>query len=277
MPAPASSHLAMATGWPEMFVTLDRFDTGVAVVTLNRPERMNALSVDLAGDLLKSLDAIAIDPAIGAVVLTGAGRGFCAGGDVKEMELNRDKTLAQRQAELAMMHRIPERIAGMPQVFVAAVNGVAYGAGFAIVLTCDIAFTSQGARFGTAFLKQGLVSDFGLSYQLTRLAGPAAARRVIFLDQVLSAQEAISIGLVSEIHSDEALKPAAIAAAEKIARWPGEARQEMKTLLRRAETATHREMLDREAEVQGRLIVSEDHAKAVDAFNASGSGNRNME
>ncbi|MGB2201891.1 MAG: enoyl-CoA hydratase/isomerase family protein, partial [Pseudooceanicola atlanticus] len=163
-----------------MYVTRSDPAPGVAQLTLDRPDRMNALSMDLARDLLDALEGVAADHGIGAVILTGAGRGFCAGGDVKEMERNRDKTLAQRRDDLALMHRIPARLAAMPQVVIAAVNGASYGAGFAVALSCDIVLAAQGARFGTAFLKQGLVSDFGLSYQLTRLAGPAQARQIIF-------------------------------------------------------------------------------------------------
>ena len=101
------------------FVTLTRPEHGIAVVTLNRPERMNALSVALAEQLLATLEQVAADDSVGAVVLTGAGRGFCAGGDVKEMELNRDKSTDQRRADLAMMHRIPAVMAGMVPVVVA--------------------------------------------------------------------------------------------------------------------------------------------------------------
>lgn len=252
------------------FIAVENPVQGVATVTLNRPERMNALSVDVSRQLLDVLNQIATDPDIGSVVLTGAGRGFCAGGDVKEMERNREKPIAQRHDDLRMMHEIPACICAMPQIVLAAVNGAAYGAGMAVALTCDIVMAAQEARFGTAFLKQGLVSDFGLSYQLTRLAGPAAARRIILLDQVLSGSEAKSMGLVSEVYSPEALKPAAIDAAERLAGWPASARAEMKRLLRMAETATHDDMLNAEAEVQGRMIVSDDHATAVDDFNLVG-------
>ena len=254
-----------------MFVNVTAPAKGVACVTLNRPERMNALSVALAGNLFAALEKIAGDSSTACVVLAGAGRGFCAGGDVKEMELNRTKTLAQRREDLAMMHRIPAQIAQMPQVVVAAVNGAAYGAGFAIALTCDVVLAAEGARFGTAFLKQGLVSDFGLSYQLTHLAGPAAARRLIYTDRVLSAAEARDLGLVSEVHAPDALLPAAYALAEQIAGWPGDARAGMKALLRQAETAPLAQMLDAEAAMQGRMIVSESHAAAVDAFNRGGA------
>jgi 2-(1,2-epoxy-1,2-dihydrophenyl)acetyl-CoA isomerase len=254
-----------------MYVTRSDPAPGVAQLTLDRPDRMNALSMDLARDLLDALEDVAADDGIGAVILTGAGRGFCAGGDVKEMERNRDKTLAQRRDDLALMHRIPARLASMPQVVVAAVNGAAYGAGFAVALSCDIVLAAQGARFGTAFLKQGLVSDFGLSYQLTRLAGPAHARQIIFTDRVLSAADAQALSLVVEVTAPADLLPHALTLATGIAAWPGDARAGMKSLLRQAETADHAAMLDAEAQMQGRMIVSDAHAAAVDAFNTAHS------
>ena len=180
------------------------------------------------------------------------------------------KTLAERHADLALMHEIPALLASMPQVVIAAVNGPAFGAGLAVALTCDVVLAAQGTRFGTAFLKQGLVSDFGLSYQLARLAGPAAARRVILTDQVLDAGEAQALGLVSAVHEPEALLPAAAQMAAQIAAWPASARAGMKALLRKAETATHAEMLAEEAALQGQMIVSDDHAIAVDDFNHRG-------
>jgi 2-(1,2-epoxy-1,2-dihydrophenyl)acetyl-CoA isomerase len=250
-----------------MFVTQTPVAPGVICVTLNRPDRMNALSMAVVDELLSVLETLSGDPQVATIVLTGAGRGFCAGGDIKEMEQNRSKTLAQRHADLAQMHLIPQLIAEMPQVVVAAVNGAAYGAGFAVALTCDVVLASNTARFGTAFLKQGLVSDFGLSYQLTHLAGPGAARRIIFTDQVLSAVQAQNLGLVAETHDPAELLPASYDLARQIAAWPNEARGEMKTLLRRAETAPHRDMLEAEAEAQGRMIVSDSHASAVDEFN----------
>lgn len=249
------------------FVTQETVAPRVSLVTLNRPDRMNALSIGLANDLLQTLQTVAADPAIGAVILTGAGRGFCAGGDIKEMERNRDKTLDQRHADLALMHRIPLLISKMPQVVIAAVNGAAYGAGFALALSCDVVMAAATARFGTAFLKQGLVSDFGLSYQLTQLAGPAVARQMIFTDCVLSADQAQDARLICAQHDPDQLLPAAKEMAGQIAGWPDVARSEMKRLLRQAETAPFAHMLDAEAETQGRMIVSNEHAAAVDAFN----------
>lgn len=248
------------------FVVVEAPAPGVALVRLSRPDRMNALSMAVAEQLLAVLEELRADETVATVVLTGEGRGFCTGGDVKEMVLNRGKTLAQRHADLELMHRIPACLAEMPQVVVAAVNGFAYGAGFALALTCDLVLAAREVRFGTAFLQQGLVSDFGLSYQLTRLAGPAAARRIVFLDEVLGADDAQALGLVSEVLPADALLPRALDVAAKIAAWPGDARASMKGLLRAAENQTHRQMLDSEADLQGRFILSREHAAAVDAF-----------
>lgn len=249
-----------------MFVEVTTPAPAVACVTLDRPARLNALSMAVAEALLQALDAVAADPAIGAVILTGRGRGFCAGGDVKEMHANRAKTPGRRRADLALMHEIPRLIRQMPQIVVAAVNGPAFGAGFALALSADLVIASATARFGTAFLKQGLASDFGLSYHLVRLAGPAAARRLIYLDAVLDADAALAMGLISEVVAPEALDARALALASRLAATPPDARHAVKHLLAMAETHSHDAMLAAEATRQIALITSDRHAAAVDAF-----------
>lgn len=249
-----------------MFVNLEYPDPRVALITLARPERMNALSVPLAQDLKAAIETVVTNPDIAVMILTGQGRGFCAGGDIKEMHSNRDKSLQQRSDDLVMMQKIPQMIRAMPQVTITAVNGHAFGAGFALALTCDIVLSAQDATYGTAYLRQGLVTDFGLSYQLTKLTSPAVARRLIFLDKVLSANEALEHGLVSEVLPADRLLPRALEMAHKIAEWPTDARSEMKSILRQAETAEYQQVLDNETKTQNTLLASPDHAAAVDAF-----------
>lgn len=248
------------------FVNIRRPAPDVAVVTLDRPERLNALSMAVVEPFLAALHEVAEDGETGAVVITGAGRGFCAGGDIKEMSANRAKTLAQRRSDLERMHEIPRLIRSMPQVVVGAINGPAFGAGFAIALTCDLVIASESARFGTAFLKQGLASDFGLSYQLVRLAGPLAARRLVYLDEPLSAAEALAMRLVTEVAPAGELMARAIAVASRLAAQDAEARSSLKRLLAQAEASTHQQMLNEEADAQFALITSPRHAAAVDAF-----------
>lgn len=253
-----------------MFVEVNRPARGVALVMLNRPERLNALSMAVTEALIAALAGIAGDDDIGAVVLTGAGRGFCAGGDIREMHGNRDKTIEQRRRDLARMHEIPALIRAMPQVMISAVNGPAYGAGFAVALTCDLVLAAEDASFGTAFLKQGLASDFGLSYQLVRLAGPLAARRLIYLDEVLSARQALAMRLVTEVVPRDGLPARAVMLAAQVARQPADARTSLKRLLGLAEAQAHQQMLDEEAAAQLALVTSAGHAAAVDAFLAKG-------
>ncbi len=253
-----------------MYVARSHPAAGVALVTLNRPDRMNALSMAVTEDLIGTLAGIAGDDSIGAVVLTGAGRGFCAGGDIKEMHGNRGKTIEQRRRDLARMHEIPALIRAMPQVTISAVNGPAYGAGFAVALTCDLVLAGERASFGTAFLKQGLASDFGLSYQLVRLAGPLAARRLIYLDEVLSAAQALALKLVTEVVPADDLVARATAQAARIAGHPADARAALKRMLGLAEALPHQQILDEEAAAQLALITSASHAAAVDAFLTKG-------
>lgn len=249
-----------------MYVELSPAVAGVATVTLNRPERLNALSMAVVDDLLEVLNRVAASDDIEAFILTGAGRGFCAGGDVKEMKTNRDKTLARRRHDLARMHEIPRLLRAMPQVSVCAVNGPAYGAGFAVALSCDLVIASADATFGTAFLKQGLSSDFGLSYQLTRLCGPQTARRLIYEDAVLGAEEARALGLASTVVAADQLHERAQQMATRIARHPRSARISLKRMLTLAETQSLATMLDEEAAAQIALITSADHAQSVESF-----------
>lgn len=253
-----------------MFVEVSSPAAGVALVTLNRPERLNALSMAMTEDLIAAVEAIAADDTVGAMVLTGAGRGFCAGGDIKEMHANREKAIERRRRDLARMHEIPALLRAMPQVTISAVNGAAYGAGFAVALTCDMVLAATEASFGTAFLKQGLASDFGLSYQLVRLAGPLAARRMIYLDEVLSAAQAHAMKLVTEVVPRDELMARAVTVAAQVARQPADARASLKRLLGLAEAQNHQQMLDDEASAQLALITSTGHAAAVDAFLTKG-------
>lgn len=249
-----------------MVINTSRPAPGVALIEMNRPERLNALSQELSEALIAELEGIAADPQIGAVVLTGAGRGFCAGGDINAMRENRNLSVEQRRSNIARMHRIPSLIRSMPQVVITAINGPAYGAGFALALTGDIILASERAVFGTAFLKRGLATDFGLSYQLVKLAGPLAARRLLYLDEPLSAQQALAIGLVTEVVEGNVLMERAGQIALQVAAHPAQARGSIKRLLEQAETLAHQQMVEDEVATQIDLLYSAGHAAAVDAF-----------
>ena len=237
-------------------------DGGVAVVTLNRPERMNAVHLDMMialGDLLARLEG---DDEVGAIVLTGAGRGFCAGGDVKAMATRGPRSFEGRVADLKRMHRVPLAIRSMPKIVIAAINGPAAGAGFSLALACDLRFAADTAKFSTSFAKVGLSGDCGGSHSLQRLVGPTMARELYLTSRSVEAEEALRIGLVGRVVPGDKLLGEAITVAREIASGPRVAYGLMKRNMLAAETEPFAAILDLEAFHQARSSSTEDHAGA---------------
>lgn len=178
----------------------------VATITLNRPDRLNAMTEELIGGVLARLDQASGDDAIRVVVLTGAGRGFCAGGDLGAMgEFAEPRTPGASVAQLRRLHRISELLHEMPKVTIAAVNGPCAGAGLSWACACDLRIAAESAVFRTAFLSAGLTGDFGGTWLLTRLVGAGRARDLFFRNEKLSAASAAAMGLVGEVVPDGAL------------------------------------------------------------------------
>ena len=185
-------------------VLVDRPRPGVAVVTLNQPERLNALSFALVDELHAALDRLQIDNACRVVVLTGAGRGFCSGLDLISIEGSPTSagTTGPRAGMLSQAHiaGLPQKLRRMQQPVIAAVNGPAYGGGFALALACDIRVASPEARFCSQFVKLGIGGcDIGISYTLPRLIGAARAFELLLTARRVDAEEAAGIGLVAEV------------------------------------------------------------------------------
>lgn len=245
---------------------LEQRDGGVALLTLNRPARLNALSPAMTDGLRAALERIAADAEIGAVVLTGAGRGFCAGGDVEGMTTREDTPVSRRAAELRANAEISRLLAEMPQVTIAAVNGAAAGAGLALALACDLRIAAGSARLGTAFLRVGLASDMGAAYFLRRLVGPAKAAELFLLPEMLSAEEALALGMVNRLVSDEELPGVVLSLARRLADGPRRAQAELKALLVAAEREPLGVWLDREAAAQARCVFTADHWEATSAW-----------
>ena len=191
-------------------VLVDRREDGVALVTLNRPESLNAMNTDLSDALRATLAELAADPAVRCVALTGQGRAFCAGGDVKSM---RDRTTqegigpdGEYHADVAiraMQDRQLETsglLHTMPKPTVALVNGYAMGAGFSFALACDLRLCSERAKFGMAFRNVGLPGDFGGAYFLPRVVGQGLAREIYFTGELIDAERAQAIGLVNRVY-----------------------------------------------------------------------------
>lgn len=238
----------------------------VALLTLNRPDRLNALSAEMVLGLIDAVARLAADPKIGAIVLTGAGRGFCAGGDVKEMAQRGEFSLEQRALDLRSKHQVITLLRTVPKVVIGAINGPAFGAGLGIALACDLRIAALTARFGTAFGKVGFSGDFGGSYHMTRLAGAAKARELYLLGEQVDATQAEALGLVTRVVPDEVLMEEAMGLARRIARGPLVAYGYMKRNLLAAETAPLQDVLDLEAFHQARTGMTEDHHEAVRAF-----------
>ena len=219
----------------------------------------------MVGSLCEALPRLNLDPNIGAIVLTGAGRGFCAGGDVKRMA-GADQSFEERQEGLRWRHEAIRLLRTIGKIVIAAVNGPAAGAGLSLALACDLRFAARSARFRTAFAAVGFSGDFGGSWSLTRLVGTAKARELYYLNPLIDADEALRLGLVTKVLDDELLLSGAHAVASSLAQGPLVAFAYMKRNLHAAETEPLQTVLDMEALGQARTGMTEDHRDAARAF-----------
>ena len=241
---------------------LQQVDGGVATLTLNRPDALNALNSQLRQALLAALKAAARDDGIRAVILTGAGRGFCAGADLRGGSTERDFRSVLRSEYgplIAAMRNLPKPV-------VAAVNGVAAGAGVSLALAADIVVASEEARFVPAFNRIALVPDSGLARTLVRAVGRHRAFEILMGERQLTASDARDLGLVAAVLPAEGLAAAAGELATRMAHGPTTAIGLTKRLLNLAEEATLDEALDAEAALQELAGRTADHAEGVAAF-----------
>lgn len=248
---------------------LEAVKDGVATLTLNRPDRLNAMSPAMLDAMLAALPRLAEDTAVGVVVLTGAGRGFCAGGDVKAMAEGREfggDTLEEKASALRSRMEVSRWLHEMPKPTIAMVRGAAAGAGLSLALACDMRVAADSARFATAFARVGYSGDFGGSYYLTRLVGTAKARELYFTADILGAEEALRLGLVNRVVPDARLEEETMALAARIARGPRIALRYMKRNMNAAESGTLKDLLDLEAWHHTRCGLTEDHREAAKAF-----------
>jgi 2-(1,2-epoxy-1,2-dihydrophenyl)acetyl-CoA isomerase len=248
---------------------LEQVKDGVAVLTLNRPDRLNAMSRPMLDALLEALPRLAEDPAVGVVVLTGAGRGFCAGGDVKAMAEGNElggQTMEERAQALRSRMETSRWLHEMPKPTIAMMRGPAAGAGLSLAMACDLRIASDTVKLGTAFARVGYSGDFGGSYYLTQLVGTAKARELYFTADLLDAQQALGLGLVNRVVADARLEDETMALASRLARGPRVAYRYMKRNMNAAETASLKDMLDLEAWNHTRTGMTEDHREAARAF-----------
>lgn len=241
-------------------------DGQVAVLTFNRPHRMNAIGGTLKQDIAAAMREAGRDEAVRAIVLAGAGAAFCAGGDVKEMSAGpggarplQEKINPARDEMLLAIHEAAKPV-------IAAVHGAAVGAGMNMALAADIRIAASNAKFAQAFVKRGLPPDTGATYLLPRVVGMAKACELAFTGDVIDAQEALQLGIVSRVVPPEALMTTAMALAARIAAGPPIAVQLAKRSLYRGQEGSLRDALAREAAAFNVCMETEDAAEGVAAF-----------
>jgi 2-(1,2-epoxy-1,2-dihydrophenyl)acetyl-CoA isomerase len=241
----------------------------VLMLTLNRPEKLNALTKQLHDQLLDAVTRASTDKSVGCVVLTGAGAAFCSGGDLAGAPQGVDlqRPTQEDRADTLLHHGETARLLHcMPKPTIAMLNGVAAGAGLALALACDLRVMSRAAVLSTSYLKMGLCGDLGVSYFLTHLVGPARARELLFLNRKLDAEAALQWGVVNRIEDPDALSEATLGVARQLAEAPAVAIRYMKQNLLRAETQTLPEVLDSEAFGMARCGRTQDAKEAALAF-----------
>ena len=262
--ANAPDRVPVDTGTDEL---LCRIEQRVAVITLNRPEARNALTWDMKSALARCIPELGRDDRVGCLLLTGAGAAFCAGGDTKRMAQDgRLPSPEQRVRELRFEHTIPDSIQRLAKPVVAALPGAAAGAGFALALACDLRIAAESAFVTTAYARLGLSGDYGGSWFLTQLVGPAVARELYFTGDRVDAAGCARLGIFNRVVPEAELGREAMALCARIAAGPPLALRFMKENLNRALREDLRTCLDAEAERMVEGAQTEDYLEAVAAF-----------
>jgi 2-(1,2-epoxy-1,2-dihydrophenyl)acetyl-CoA isomerase len=245
---------------------IEHSEGGIATLTLNRPDSLNALSDPMITALLEALDRLGRDPAVGAIVLAAAGRAFCAGGDVKAMASPDPRSPQQKLDWVRWGHRVPLALASCPKVTIASIQGAAMGAGLGMALCCDFRIVARSAKFGLAFVKIGLSTDFGVSWHLPRIVGEPLARELMLTGDIFDATAAGAMGLANRVVDDDALPGETAAWAKRFAAGPVLAQAGIKRNLQAARSQSLAELLEYEAVQQIHATETHDHKEAVQAF-----------
>lgn len=257
------------TGTDHLLATLE---DGVGTLTLNRPDARNAMSGEMNQALQSMLAQFETDNAVRCVVLTGAGKGFCAGGDVKGMAASGDGTVGARTIDQAIHEqRLNQRATAgklfkMPKPTIAALPGAAAGAGLSLALACDMRIMSSNAIMTTAFARVGFSGDYGGTYFMSQLVGSAKARELYFLSDRVSAEEALRLGLTNWVCEPDELTDKTAEVAQRIASGPAVAYRYMKENLNRAMAGEVDDCMDLEATHHVHCGQTEDHRNATKAF-----------
>ena len=242
-------------------------DSGITTITLNRPEKLNALAGHMRRDLAEALETAASERNVHVVVITGAGRAFCAGGDVAAMaELIERHDAEEFSRLLGSARRVVTSIRQMTKPVIASVNGPAFGAGCNLALACDLRIASTTATFNQSFAKVGLHPDWGGTYFLPRLVTPNKACEMFFLGETMSADEALRLGVVNYVVEPAELEAETRKLAERLRDAPAIALGGAKQAVYMSQAAELEEMLRFETEAQMRCFESQDGAEGLRAF-----------
>lgn len=268
---PTNSAAETATGStdvdPAVLVTVDEKVAAVTIVTLNRPAKRNALTVELKEALLQALEGVAADPGVRAVVLAGSGRSFCVGQDLGEHVRALGSDPATSFATVGRHYNpIVRALATMPKPVIAAINGGAVGAGLGFALACDLRIAADTATFATAFSAIGLTADSGLSASLVHSLGAARALELLLLGEPFDAAQALASGLLRAVVPVEEVVEAALELARQLAAGPTLAYAEIKKAVALGAVSSLDTVLEAEGAAQARLGVTKDHKEAVEAF-----------
>jgi enoyl-CoA hydratase/carnithine racemase len=243
-------------------------DEHIATITLNRPEAMNALTRELYTELEGAIRKAHYDPEVRCVILTGAGRSFCSGDDVKQIMLGeqREQTMTRLKDVRPRPTPAAQAVLECDKPVIAAVNGAAVGWGMDLALFCDIRYAAEGAKFGELFIKRGLVADIGGLWRLPDVVGPSKAAELLFTGDIIDAREAERIGLVTRVVPAEELMATARETATKIAKNPPIAMRYMKEGLRRSRGSGILEMGAYVGSSLAYLFTTEDHREGALSF-----------
>ena len=236
---------------------------GLAIITLDRPEKLNALTVDMREALASHFETAGRDPAVRAVLLTATGKAFCASGDVNKMG---DFTPASGRELLRLAHRMVRNLANIEKPVVAGVRGAVAGIGWSMAMACDAVIASETAKFTQVFRHVGVVPDGGAIYFLTQHLGLLRAKELTMSGRRIDAGEAHALGLVNRVVPDDELDAAALAYARELANGPTFALGAAKKLFKQMYQPTLEAYLDAEAWAQGLTLMTEDHKEGVKAF-----------
>ncbi|MBC8418399.1 MAG: enoyl-CoA hydratase/isomerase family protein [Desulfobacterales bacterium] len=238
----------------------------VGTITFNRPERMNAVTPQVCMDLKEILEVIEADDEVRCVVLTGAGRAFSAGGDmdtIKEFQIMGPPASRKR---LQRSTRPMQQLYMLEKVTIAKVNGDAIGGGASLALACDFVVAAEKARFGFVFSNIGIIPDMGCMYFLPRIVGLRMAKKLVFEGNIFSAEEALKLGIVSEMVATEDLDSAVNSLAERMAGKPKDSMGLMKSIMQKGMEMDLVALIEREVEAQSLLWKTEDHKEGLQAL-----------